>query len=79
MSLESAQRFLEAVSYDDALREKFTGVTCPDEFLRLTEQLGYSFTSDELMKIAKEEGENKGVTTRRTTGVWKWLRNVNWI
>jgi predicted ribosomally synthesized peptide with nif11-like leader len=79
MSLESAQRFLEAVAYDDNLREKFNAVQNPDEFLRLTEQLGYSFTGEELMSIAKEQGESKGITTRRTTGVWRWLRQINWI
>jgi predicted ribosomally synthesized peptide with nif11-like leader len=79
MSLESAQRFLEAVAYDDELREKFNLVQTPEDFLRLTEQLGYSFTAAELMAIAKAEGENKGITTRRRTGVWHWLRTINWI
>jgi predicted ribosomally synthesized peptide with nif11-like leader len=77
MSIESANRFLEAVAYDEVLRSKFEGVTSPDEFLTITEQLGYSFTTDELMAIAKEQSQ--GVTVRRTTGVWKWLRSVNWV
>ena len=77
MSIESANRFLEAVAYDETLREKFEAVTCPEEFLRITEQLGYSFTTTELMTIAKEQSQ--GVVTRRHTGVWKWLRSINWV
>jgi predicted ribosomally synthesized peptide with nif11-like leader len=77
MSLESANRFLEAVSYDETLRVRFEQVTCPEEFLRITEQLGYSFTTDELMALAREQSQ--GVLIRRSTGVWKWLRHVNWV
>ncbi len=77
MSIESANRFLEAVAYDEALRSKFEGVSSPEDFLRITEQLGYSFTTEELMAIAKEQSQ--GVTIRRGTGVWKWLRSVKWI
>lgn len=77
MSIESANRFLEAVAYDETLREKFEGITSPEEFLRITEQLGYSFTTDELMSIAREQSQ--GVLVRRTTGVWKWLRGINWV
>ncbi|MCL6435362.1 MAG: Nif11-like leader peptide family natural product precursor [Leptolyngbyaceae cyanobacterium HOT.MB2.61] len=77
MSIESANRFLEAVAYDETLRSKFEGVSSPEDFLRITEQLGYSFTTEELMAIAKEQSQ--GVTIRRSTGVWKWLRSVKWI
>lgn len=79
MSIESANRFLEAVAYDEALREKFEAVSSPEEFLRMTEQLGYSFTTEELMMIAKEQGQHRGVITRRHTGVWKWLRSIHWV
>lgn len=77
MSIESAARFLEAVAYDETLRDKFEGVSGPEDFLRVTEQLGYSFTTDELMAIAREQSQ--GVTVRRGTGVWKWLRSVKWV
>ncbi len=77
MSIESANRFLKAVSNDEELRERFESVTCPDEFVRMTEQLGYSFTTDELLAVAKEQSE--GVLVRRSTGVWKWLRQVHWV
>lgn len=77
MSIESATRFLEAVSYDEMLREKFESVATPEDFLRVSEQLGYSFTTEELMTIAR--AQSQGVTVRRHTGVWKWLRTVNWV
>jgi predicted ribosomally synthesized peptide with nif11-like leader len=77
MSIESATRFLEAVAYDETLRSKFDGVDGPEEFLRTTEKLGYSFTTDELMTIAHEQSQ--GVEIRRSTGVWKWLRRINWV
>jgi predicted ribosomally synthesized peptide with nif11-like leader len=77
MSIESASRFLEAIAYDEQLRDKFETVQCPDEFLKMTEQLGYCFTTEELMALAKEQSQ--GVVVRRNTGVWKWLRGINWI
>lgn len=77
MSLESASRFLEAVAYDETLRERFDQMQGPEEFLKITEQLGYSFTTDELMSLAREQSE--GITVRRHTGVWKWLRSINWV
>ena len=77
MSIESANRFLEAVAHDEALRSKFEGVTGPDDFIRVTEKLGYSFTTDELMAIAREQSQ--GVQVRRSTGVWKWLRGIKWV
>ncbi|UBF28191.1 Nif11-like leader peptide family natural product precursor [Kovacikia minuta CCNUW1] len=77
MSMESANRFLEAVAYDEALRNKFEQVDSPEDFLRISEQLGYSFTTAELMALAKEQ--SMGVSVRRNTGVWKWLRGVKWV
>ncbi|NJP08203.1 MAG: Nif11-like leader peptide family natural product precursor [Leptolyngbyaceae cyanobacterium RU_5_1] len=77
MSIESAARFLEAVAYDETLRDKFEHVRTPEDFLRITEQLGYSFTTEELMALAKEQSQ--GVMIRRHTGVWKWLRGINWV
>lgn len=77
MSIESASRFLEAAASDEELRRKFESVEGPEDFLRMTEQLGYSFTTDELMTIAHEQSQ--GIHVRRSTGVWKWLRSVNWV
>ena len=55
MSLESASRFLEAVASDETLRERFDQMQGPEEFLKITDQLGYSFTTDELMSLAREQ------------------------
>lgn len=77
MSIESANRFLEAVAYDEALRDRFQQVQGPDDFLSIIQQLGYSFTTDELLSIAQEQSE--GINVRRNTGVWKWLRSINWV
>lgn len=77
MSVESASRFLTVVAQDQLIREKFTAVTSPEEFLKISDQLGYSFTIAELKQLVQEFSQDAGV--RRSTGVWKWLRNVNWI
>lgn len=77
MSIDSANRFLEAVAHDETLRDNFSHVNTPEEFIRITEQLGYNFTTEELMTLAKERSE--GVVLRRSTGVWKWLRSINWV
>jgi predicted ribosomally synthesized peptide with nif11-like leader len=77
MSVQNATRFLEAVSQDETLRERFGKVSTPEEFLEVCRQLGYSFTTEELKNIVKEQSE--GVLVRRHTGVWKWLRSVNWV
>ena len=77
MSLESATRFLEAAAHNEELRERFESVQSPEEFMRVIEQLGYSFTTAELMSLAREQSQ--GVSVRRHTGVWKWLRQINWV
>jgi predicted ribosomally synthesized peptide with nif11-like leader len=77
MSVESATRFLRAVAQDESIRERFDAVRSPDEFLKISDQLGYCFTTAELKEIVAEQ--SKDVLVRRSTGVWKWLRNVNWL
>lgn len=77
MSLESATRFLKAVAQDQPMRERFVAVHSPEEFLDVSAQLGYCFTTAELYKIVSEA--SRGVVVRRSTGVWKWLRSVQWF
>jgi predicted ribosomally synthesized peptide with nif11-like leader len=77
MSVESATRFLRAASQDQSIREKFESVQSPQDFLVVSDQLGYCFTTQELQTIVFEQSQ--GVLVRRSTGVWKWLRNVNWL
>ena len=77
MSKESADKFLQAATYKSEIRDKFKNVTNPQEFIQVSQELGYSFTTEELKAVAKEK--SKGVTMRRNTGVWGWLRTINWI
>lgn len=77
MSKETAYQFLEAATQDLTLREKLTAAHDPDEFVRIAEGLGYSFTTQDLKDVVMENSEN--VTLRRKTGVWPWLRHVHWI
>lgn len=77
MSIQNATRFLEAISQDETLRERFARVSTSEEFLDVCRQLGYSFTTEELKNLVKEQSQ--GVLVRRSTGVWKWLRSVNWL
>ncbi|MBE9029871.1 Nif11-like leader peptide family natural product precursor [filamentous cyanobacterium LEGE 11480] len=77
MSAKSAERFLCAVSQDQWLRDRFNEIESPDEFVRLSHQLGYCFTAAELKTIISEQSQ--GVILRRHTGVWKWLRDVQWM
>ncbi|NES94288.1 MAG: Nif11-like leader peptide family natural product precursor [Desertifilum sp. SIO1I2] len=77
MSIESASRFLEDVTYRTELREKFRSAGNPHEFVKVAQELGYDFTTEELHEVVSEH--SKGVTVRRQTGVWQWLRTVNWM
>ncbi len=77
MSKESATKFLEAAARDLDVQAKFEKVSTPQEFLQVAEQLGYDFTTEELKDVVKEHSQ--GVTMRRNTGVWRWLRGVNWV
>ena len=77
MSIKSAARFLSAASKDQVLRDRFSSVESPEDFLCVSQQMGYSFTTDELKKLVVRQ--SRSVQIRRDTGVWHWLRNVNWI
>jgi predicted ribosomally synthesized peptide with nif11-like leader len=77
MSKESAKQFLQDAVKSMTLREKFSDVRTPKEFLDMAQMLGYSFTTEELEIIVKEASQ--GVETRRPTGIWPWLRTIPWI
>ncbi|OUC16304.1 MAG: Nif11-like leader peptide family natural product precursor [Alkalinema sp. CACIAM 70d] len=77
MSVKSATRFLSAVAQDQGMRDRFVAVQSPDEFIQISHQLGYSFTTSELKKVVSRR--SRGVVIRRQTGIWPWLRTVNWI
>lgn len=77
MSKESACRFLAHAARDAELQECFKSVSNSQDFLKVAEEWGYSFTTEELKEVVKEHSQ--GVTLRRKTGVWKWLRTVPWM
>ena len=77
MTKESAHKFLEDATRDFTLREKMKEASSPEDFIKIAEKLNYNFTSQELRDVISEYSEN--VTMRRHTGIWPWLRDVNWI
>ncbi len=77
MSVKSASRFLCAVSQDQRLRDQFVDVQSPNDFVRISSRLGYTFTSTDLKTVISQY--SNGVLLRRRTGVWKWLRDVRWM
>ncbi len=77
MSKESATRFLKAVSQDEELRNRFSDVASAEDFLSLSDRLGYCFTTSELKELVR--GQSEGVQVRRSVGVWKWLRSLEWL
>ena len=77
MSTENAEQFLELITEDAALRDKLTGIASFDEFVNVAQSMGYEFSKHELKIIIKENSE--GVTMRRKTGIWPWLRQFSWL
>jgi predicted ribosomally synthesized peptide with nif11-like leader len=73
---ENARRFLKDVENDIRLRNKFKSVRNPDEFIKIATKLGYSFTTEDILTVVKEQSQG---TTERRDGVWQWLRSINWI
>ena len=60
MSVESFKQFSQKVADDEAIREKVKeiGQTNVDGIIAYANQLGYSFTSDDMIATAKEAGVN---------------------
>lgn len=77
MPRKNVTQFLQAVSQDTALRDNFKAAANPQEFIKIVEELGYTFTTKDLQAVVKEYSE--GGVLRRQTGIWPWLRSVNWI
>jgi predicted ribosomally synthesized peptide with nif11-like leader len=76
MSIESATRFLDAVTDNEVLRHQFDYAQTPEDFLSLAQEMGFSFTTYELTQVVLEG--SRGIEIRRITGVWKWLRQMKW-
>lgn len=77
MSQEEVMRFLKDVNQDHDLRTSLEEAADPQAFIQMVHQLGYQFEAGELEEVAHEQSQ--GIITRRPTGVWHWLRTVNWI
>jgi predicted ribosomally synthesized peptide with nif11-like leader len=77
MSIKSAARFLSAASQDQQVRDRFSAVMSPEDFLSVSQEMGYSFTTDELKRLVVRQ--SRSVKVRRETGVWRWLRDVTWV
>lgn len=77
MSKKNASQFLADTAQNRTLRETLGTANNAEEFLNIARQLGYTFTTDELSKVIHDYSE--GLKVKRNTGIWFWLRNVNWI
>ncbi len=77
MSRESASEFLAHAARDANLQGCFNAVSNARDFIKVAEEWGYSFTTEELREVIQEHSQ--GVTIRRKTGVWRWLRTVPWM
>jgi len=72
MAQEHAARFFKAVQQDEALKQKLKATTDPETFVKIAEQRGYTFTTEELDteidKLSEEEFAaviNPGIGPRR--------------
>ncbi len=72
MAQEHAARFFKAVQQDEALKQKLKATTDPETFVKIAEQRGYNFTTEELdtaiAKLSEEEFAaviNPGIAPRR--------------
>jgi predicted ribosomally synthesized peptide with nif11-like leader len=72
MAQEHAARFFKAIQQDEALKHKLKATTEPETFIKIAEQRGYRFTTEELenaiAKLSEEEFAaviNPGIAPRR--------------
>lgn len=77
MSQKTVTQFLQAVAQSTSLRNSFKAATNSQEFIKIAEELGYAFTTEDLKAVIKEYSE-EGMQ-RRQTGIWPWLRSVSWF
>lgn len=72
MAQDSAARFFKAIQEDQAFKAKLKAITDPDAFVKLAEENGYQFTTEELQnqieRMSPEEVAsviNPGIGPRR--------------
>jgi predicted ribosomally synthesized peptide with nif11-like leader len=73
---ENARKFLKDAADDIDLRNRFNEVRNSEEFIKIAAELGYVFTTENLLTVVKEQSQ---LVTERRDGVWQWLRSVNWV
>jgi len=59
MSKESATEFLLMVASDTALQEKLAVATDPDSFVKIAQESGCSFTTQELFAVISEQNNEE--------------------
>ena len=59
MSKESATEFLLMVASDTALQEKLAVATDPDSFVKIAQESGCSFTTEELFAVISEQNNEE--------------------
>ncbi|MFO8039774.1 MAG: Nif11-like leader peptide family natural product precursor [Sodalinema sp.] len=77
MSVKNAEQFLKDALHNPELRAAFEDAKTPQDFFQISESLGYDFSSQDLETVISQHSQ--GVQIRRRTGIWHWLRTVNWI
>jgi predicted ribosomally synthesized peptide with nif11-like leader len=77
MSQANAEQFLSDILHHPDLRPQFEAADNPEEFLQIAQKLGYDFSTADLEAVAHAHSQN--VNQRRQTGIWPWLRQMNWI
>ncbi|MCG9887169.1 MAG: Nif11-like leader peptide family natural product precursor [Cyanobacteria bacterium] len=77
MSKENAEHFLKTLTVKADLRQSMEGAENPDDFAQRAAALGFEFTPEELKAVVASYSQ--GVSQRRHTGIWEWLRTVHWI
>ena len=77
MSKENAEHFLKTLTVKADLRQSLEGADGPEDFAQRAAALGFEFTPAELRAVVASYSQ--GVRQRRHTGIWEWLRTVNWV
>lgn len=77
MSVENAEQFLKDALHNRDLRAAFDEAKTPQDFFKISTGLGYDFSDQDLKTVISQHSQ--GAQIRRRTGIWHWLRTVNWI
>jgi predicted ribosomally synthesized peptide with nif11-like leader len=59
MSKESVSEFFLAVSSDETLQEKLAAATQPENFIKIAQEKGYRFTTEELFAVISEQNNGE--------------------